>query len=79
MHSNWRAGVFEDANIARIGRTRGRVYISNAIWAIGIIDIIGRRKYISNVVPSIKLIYFFDFANTYKSIATSFESSCVSE
>ena len=37
--------------MARIGRTRGRVYISNAIWTIGIINIIGRRKYISDVVP----------------------------
>ena len=51
MHSNWRAGVFEEANIARIGRTRGRVYINKAIWTTAIIDIIGRRKYISDVVP----------------------------
>ena len=79
MHSKWRAGVFEDANIARIGRTRGRVYISNAEWTTGIIDIIGRRKYTSDVFPSIKLVYFLDFGNMNNSTATSFKSNCVSE
>ena len=71
--------MLEDANIARIGRTRGKAYTSNAVWTTGIINIIGRRKYTSGVFPCIQLVYFFDFANTKTSTATSFESSCVSE
>ena len=64
--------MFEDANIARISRTRGRVYINNAVWTTGIFDIIGRRKNTSDVFPCIKLVYFFDFANTNSSTATFF-------
>ena len=63
--------MFEDANIARIGRTSGRVYISKAVRASGIIDIVGRRKYTSDVFPCIKLVvYFFDSAVTKSSTAT---------
>ena len=63
--------MFEDANIARIGRTRGRVYISNAVRTTGFIDIILLVRSLESS------LYFFDFANTNTSTATSMKASCV--
>ena len=69
IHSKWRAGVLEDANIARIGRTRGKAYTSNAVWTTGIINIIGKRKYTSGVFPCIQLLLL-------KAAASQNEASC---
>ena len=68
--------MFEDANITRIDKTRGRVYINNVYGRLdsSTLSVGGSILLVCSLVSS-WYFNFFEFANTNTSTATSLKAA----